>query len=396
MIQKQEAFSSEMIQKQEALSSEIMQQEALTSEMIQKQEALTSEIMQQKAFSSEMIQKQEALSSEMMQQKALTSEMIQKQEALSSEVKPILASVKTLDHRITPSEGCKSNYLNTFTELVSTLTLPVVNLSMIVDIIVDDCRYPEFKWAWKGKTEKDSYEPVVNYLHGIDIDCQCIASGNGLPNGLLYEIDIYSLRSRSKTVEEINAGSYNQSYTDLSKKFTLSGRSDIFVYRKKPRLLYRHHCEYCIEIKTVDEMSQDALVLSSLREACLQLIGLNVDNPYKSPAVVLTNLVGKNYVLYLTIGDNPEESLCYNLHVHRFDKFINAIWWVGGNLVGRASCTSDLGRAPSLRNSIVELDADDEAQGVHFDNVQLTEVMDVDALEDNNPSAIIEQIKTGI
>jgi len=85
----------------------------------------------------------------------------------------------------------------------------------------------------------------------------------------------------------------------------------------------------------------------------------------------------------LTICENPQEVLSYNLRVIRFDEFHKSVWWVQNNLMGRCSCTSDFGRAPSLRNSIAVMreNEEEEAERTVFDNVQVREAMDVDDLE---------------
>jgi len=61
---------------------------------------------------------------------------------------------------------------------------------------------------------------------------------------------------------------------------------------------------YAFEVKTVSAMESVSDLNCCLREALLQMVGLNAYNTDTSPAVILTNLSGKHYVLYI---DWPHE-----------------------------------------------------------------------------------------
>ena len=298
--------------------------------------------------------------------------------AMNNSFKPILLAIKTVNRKLTPSVACKSEYAVDFSELMSILTISTLNDLSITEPFVEcntsTCEYPAFIWEWNERNEKESYDYVLKYLLSIGMNAKCIANGENLTFGNLYDVEIYNLRPRCKYPDEVA----NLSYSTLNKMFTLSGRSDIIVMKRLNPCLNRMHCEFVIEIKTVLSMQSRGNVQMALREACLQLIGLNVDNPVKSPAVILTNLVGKNYVLYLDICDNPDIELAYSVKVLRFKLFRIALWYVENNLANRSSCTGDFGRRPSITNSI---DVDIEAVTVEFDNVCLRETMDVDQLE---------------
>jgi hypothetical protein len=235
---------------------------------------------------------------------------------------------------------------------------------------INSCELSTFQWNWGEYDEPDSYQNILLYLASNGISVHVIGNGETLPDQLLYKVDVYSLRPRSKLHNE----EYNKSYDNLIKKFTVSGRSDLIRLRENlPSKIHRLNTEYVIEVKTVKNMKGEALTKEALRESCIELVGLNIDNPYISPAVILTNLSGKNYVLYITLNDNHQEVLAYTLNVKSFDKFVSAIWYAEKNLVGRNGCTQDFGRAPSVRNSVVEEDDDDN---VLVSNVRLQEVED--------------------
>jgi hypothetical protein len=73
-----------------------------------------------------------------------------------------------------------------------------------------------------------------------------------------------------------------------------------------------------------------------LREAFLQLVGLNVKNTETSPAVVLTDLNSKHYVLYLELIGDPERSLQYALKIHSSTELRDVLMFA--NEKGRRRC----------------------------------------------------------
>lgn len=319
-------------------------------------------------------------------QQALTNALITTTNLMTT-VTPLLEMIKGDDIRITPSVACKSDVGNAsrFNDLMGTLNLNKMD-TVDTNVTNKQCCYGKFDFVWTDKIESDSYDVVENYLRSCGISSKVIGGGNDLPNGLLYDVKIHALRPRMKTQQELRANILNQSYANLNVRFQLSGRSDIFVYRKNSTILNRLQCNYCIEIKTVAGMN-GGLEAQSIREATLELIGLNVDNPNISPAVILTNLVGKHYVLYITLGDNPEISLNYNLHVHKFETFPKAVWWVEKKLA-RGNHTVDFGRKPTPRESFEgyvarireEEDHEEDVDDRDYGNVSLKEPMDVDDL----------------
>ena len=137
--------------------------------------------------------------------------------------------------------------------------------------------------------------------------------------------------------------------------------------------LSRATTRYCIEVKTVEGMKDSKLCF---REAFLQLIGLNAYNPYKSPAVILTNLVNLHYVLYLTLESNVVgDPLKYKLNIHHFSAFAHALWFAEVHLGDREPCCMDLFRE-ATPEATARLQREETSDGAeegddHYDNVVL-------------------------
>jgi hypothetical protein len=209
----------------------------------------------------------------------------------------VLSLVKVHTHKITPSQACMSTNSGDFVDLMSSLRLPsTLNLTEICEdgpIFSDE--FPTLNFLWGDQKENTSYSFVKAYVEEkIQKRSEIVSNGQNLPNGLLFDVDVYSIRPKLRDS------------ADIRLMYRLSGSSDIIVLQDIRPQLSRTFVEYAIEIKTEREMSTDAGVKKALREGCLQLIGLNAYNTLKSPAVIVTNLVSSNYVMYLTLDKDPE------------------------------------------------------------------------------------------
>ena len=91
----------------------------------------------------------------------------------------------------------------------------------------------------------------------------------------------------------------------------------------------------------------------ALREAALQLIGLNVDNSSISASVLLTDLTSTHFVLYLEAVDINRQA--FKLVVKQYSAFNDAIALVDV-LKDRPCITGHFGSPPTPESS--ELDGD--------------------------------------
>jgi len=241
-----------------------------------------------------------------------------------------------------------------------------------------NCTYQPFRFDWKaGETirpESASYKPLVAYVLEVTkpkAKAKDISAGTGLPGGFFFEVDLHTLRPR------IGVRSNELRITNSEPRYMLHlrGRSDVVVWDAQYRVPGRTTTRYCIEVKTNEGMRNKN---ECLREAFLQLIGLNAYNDYKSPAVILTNLTKLHYVLYLSLETNECGSLLkYNLNIHQFSFFAHALWFAEVHLGDRQPCCRDLfraatpvatGRQQQEVTSDVTEDRDDQ-----YDNVVLEE-----------------------
>jgi hypothetical protein len=161
----------------------------------------------------------------------------------------------------------------------------------------------DFTWDWKtsaGSDAKDargaelsSYEPVYDYVKKVlKLNCHIVGNSQNCGKNLLHA-KLFAQRKRNpfkvrkQLVQEIR---------------TVKGRTDLVVLRERdaPKAgnILRGMIHFAMEVKT------PALVTTSesgcIREAVVQLLGLNAANTQWSPCVVLTDLVSYHWVLFLT------------------------------------------------------------------------------------------------
>ena len=271
---------------------------------------------------------------------------------------PLLEFVNYVNVNITPSLTCKSNAeeKNKYRGLMAALQFPV-NFSDIIEsdmsIVDSDAVKPiyksKFNFDWNGRSETESYQPLQEFLQTLNIHVLIIGSGSGLPDGLLYNVEIYSLK------RDINIISDELRKTQSEPKllFRLKGRTDLIVLFDPKGPLSDGNIKYFIEIKTVKDFNQTW----SLKEAILQLIGGNTAAEYHSPPVLLTNLEKHHYVLYIVKCDT--DFLKYELKITKWEKFCAALAFVESRTQEPISVTRFLGRKPTPPSSVVPVETDD-------------------------------------
>jgi hypothetical protein len=147
------------------------------------------------------------------------------------------------------------------------------------------------------KSEEESYAPLVQHISDLGLVCVNIANGQRLgKNQLLFNTKIFTLRRKGSMME------HGQTVTYIRR---IKGRTDLVVLDSAvPGDIMINHVHVAIEVKTQSAMTSSTS--GCLREAVVQLIGLNADNNIRSPAVLLTNLLKTHKVVYLVkVTESP-------------------------------------------------------------------------------------------
>ena len=107
---------------------------------------------------------------------------------------PLLEMAERADIVLVPSEDCKSgnHQKKKFNALMNALGL---GSNLTVDpMTVADGENLQFSFVWGGKSEVESYVPLKDFLRGKGLIAQVVGSGSGLPDGLLYDVDVFTLK----------------------------------------------------------------------------------------------------------------------------------------------------------------------------------------------------------
>lgn len=168
--------------------------------------------------------------------------------------------------------------------------------------------------------EHIAYGPVCEYLRRHrNLNAHVVANGQKLLGGVLFDRYVYSLRLEPTEVHS----------QKVVRKQRVKGRTDIVVLSgdasrvDQVSEVHRGEVLFAIEIKTPKDLS--ASTSGGAREAKMQLVGLNVDNCYKSPVVVLTNLAKTHEVFQLTRTSLHSEAPKFEVVRHIFKSFAAAI-----------------------------------------------------------------------
>ena len=245
--------------------------------------------------------------------------------------------------RITPSDAGSSSKnddaRNAYTRLLECLRLNEPSCEAL-DEIDDKGNFKFFSWKWPSSSSKNvevsapsealsslnlvdapqvskenakdsikenlSYEPLLLYLqsHRETVHSANVADGKRIESKRLFNQDIYSLRSKAGV-------SARDEGENVLLRYLVSGATDIVVLNSTvPVRIGRHNVKFAVEIKT-PSMLQASKYQGPLREAIVQLIGLNADNLNNAPPVLLTNLVNFHLILHLTMSS--ENPLCFDI-----------------------------------------------------------------------------------
>ncbi len=279
---------------------------------------------------------------------------------------------------ITPSEYKKSKHKETFLDLMQVFGFGRAHIATHVTAFAGSLpaksKELDFTFSWTaGQKESDSYEPLAMHLRDHGINAVCVGEGQGLPDGLLYHEELWTLkRNTSLRSEDLRKTGEEPVF-----KYILQGRTDLVRKRDPSNPLGKSNNQYFIEVKRVEDFVEE----DSLREAVLQLIGGNASNSFHSPPVLLTNLAKMHYVLYITLEGDPTVKLEFKLNVVKMQSFGVALAFVEDLTSEMKSATLHLGRKPTppvspLKANITTTEPEEITEA--FKSVNLQEVVDED------------------
>lgn len=283
--------------------------------------------------------------------------------SISLQMQPILEMAKSAETDLTPSSDCKSSAASKrkFNGLLACLGLvfplkpdQLQNVPKLSEDVSLD-----WSFDWQGRSEDASYMPLKEHLQSIGIFSAVVGSGSGLPDGLLYDVDIYTLRPR-----RVSAHFLNETERP-SLRYKLHGRTDLVVVRRDDDGLINRNIKYYIEIKTRAGFKLG----EALKETVLQLIGGNVAADYHSPGAILTNLFKKHFYLRIVCIGDPVEKLSYKLEISKCSTFGDALARAEQHSAVAFSVTRDMGRMSTPSASVRDVDED-----LDFGNMLLEDV----------------------
>ena len=200
----------------------------------------------------------------------------------------------------------------------------------------------QFQWSWNEgasddkSLERESYQPVLQYLRGLGFFSADVSEGQFCVEKILFNADVYTCRNQ-------NPMSVRGQIVFL--RHRVQGRTDIVVLNRDHQggYILRNMIKFVIEIKTVAGYKQSTT--GCMREAQLQLIGLNAFNTNCSPPVVLSNLARTHQVVYLTVDDDWK----YSIKIEECSSFAAAIHFA--TQIGERDCISHHFARPTTPDS---------------------------------------------
>lgn len=282
---------------------------------------------------------------------------------------------------ITPSECMKSKHTDTFMDLMEIFGFGRGSVANKVETFSGTPPLKsaelDFTFHWDGQVESASYEPLQKHLRDRGISTVNVGEGQGLPGGLLYREELWTLKKNTSLRSEDLIKTGEQPV----RKYILQGRTDLVRTKYSEEPVGKSNNRYFIEIKRVADFVEE----NSLREAVLQLIGGNASNSFHSPPVLLTNLAKEHYVLYISLVGDPTVALIFKLNIIRMPSFGVAIAFLEERTAEMKSVTLHLCRKPTPPSSPPKAanasetteDVDDIADS--FGNAHLEEAVTDDA-----------------
>ena len=182
-----------------------------------------------------------------------------------------------------------------------------------------------FRWAVTDK-ESDSYDITVDYISRVFLNddgrlrCARVDNGRHTIGKRLYKAKVWSLRQDP-----------NEHGQRIMSRLTVFGETDLIVFcgppktqeLKKSDKINKSQVRLAVEIKIPSCMRTVSGRAGAEREVIAQLLGLNLDSPYTSPPVLLTDLVNRHTLYFVRrVCDNP---LDYEICVQECGTFGQAV-----------------------------------------------------------------------
>jgi hypothetical protein len=300
-----------------------------------------------------------------MNNSTILEEIYREQKAVRFDMKHIYDALPDNFEVIHPSTDCESVKNSKYRNLMKMLLLPEVNdicaLASEIELYSPNS-IVNWTFEWKGNIESESYIPFCDYLMTKwGLDAKVVAEGAGLAERLLYDSYIYTLRRRwgDKTCN-LKPGD------EPRFRYCIKGRTDIAVFRTGG-VMTCGDLLWGMEIKPASEFVAPGHMNCALREGIIQLIGMNADNQYSTPSVIVTALTNLHFVLYLELGENSELRLRYFLRVRKTTQLTTAIAFAQ-ELSAREPISSRFASPPTPTNTPAKAPSWDELDdGTGFD-----------------------------
>jgi hypothetical protein len=196
-----------------------------------------------------------------------------------------------------------------------------------------------------GKTspaELSSYAPLCKYLQDLGFDAVVVGNGQGLTNRLLYSVQAFSMREQKDVCGQ-----------KVHYVTTIEGLTDIVVldHRGNSDVITRERVKFAIEVKVPSDLKDvsagDEGPENIMRSVLTQLLGLNINNIYNAPPVLLTNLRRSNFVFYIS---EHQEYPWFRIARQQCSTLLAGLQFVE-KVLALKRCTVDFGRpcSPELR-----------------------------------------------
>ena len=222
-------------------------------------------------------------------------------------------------HFISPSEASKKP--QAVTTVFDALGLEITPRNDETTYHLPDTCGPEwsFSYRWLRDTttiddrtlERESYEPVCKFLTNVSLICADVSNGQNCVEGLLFNANLFTRRYQNPHLVRGQK---------VFHRHRVAGRTDIAVLKAERRgQILRHMVKFAIELKTKEGYNKSTT--GCVREAQLQLIGLNAFNTHSSPPVLLSNLAKIHQVFYLA----KDEDWNYEIAVQNCATFAAAV-----------------------------------------------------------------------
>mmetsp|Transcript_19481 Transcript_19481/g.26759 ORF Transcript_19481/g.26759 Transcript_19481/m.26759 type:complete len:298 (+) Transcript_19481:246-1139(+) len=180
-----------------------------------------------------------------------------------------------------------------------------------------------FNWS-EHILERHSYPSFQAYLKNEwNINAIVVAEGERFAGYELIESVIFTLPPQSRDYTNV----FNIHGRETSIRFLIKGNTDLAVFNEGG-VLSCTDLLWAMVVKREISFFTKADINQALREGVLQLIGMNADNQYSSPSVIVTSFMHQHYILYLDRERVQQLNFRYHLRVRKTVSLVAAIAFV--------------------------------------------------------------------